>query len=586
MKVLFLIGLGLLSFTQAAHAALPKRLVLAVDGVSYRRMQSLQKGTLTVDENGKAHFVRAFTSFHPVSPMISVFPSESDVSWADILQLVPPRGYQRCYYSYAKNGVQGDSALSDLSGAADYEKSMHWHLEGFIEHLTGFLFPNYAFEEELKEIEASFFKAQNTRNFYAYVISTDDIQHMAGDVIGLLLQLDQLVKNIEQRYTQITGEKLEVVLLSDHGHNEAYPGKRVDVSELLERLHYRLGNSLEGARDVVIPTSGIMNAFKIYNRPELTVQLAHDLLAMEGVDLITYQRGEVRDEVVVINPSGESALIRKKGELFSYTPLKGDPLSYNPLLEQLRAEGKVDSDNFAAKEVWFERTVNHYYPVALERIIRGHQETVMNPAPILVSLKNGYEHVDPLTKNASQIVTTGGTHGGLDTLSSTGILMSNFRPTVPTTTDRLAQQFEGLSDLHAYRLEEGGADVVNANMLLRSSRSEFLQLDQFKKTFAQRGEAFIHLWHPELSGEKTALMIEINNERGPIFRKRFSLSDRILTVGHTGFEIYFPVEKILAPKLKKGMNFYFNATIEKDGQSWPLPELMLEINQHKKVVVY
>src|SRR6516225_5067737 len=61
--------------------ALPRRLVLALDGVSYRDMKALQEGMTYKDAKGKQVHLQAFNEgYFPVSRNVSTFPSTSDVA--------------------------------------------------------------------------------------------------------------------------------------------------------------------------------------------------------------------------------------------------------------------------------------------------------------------------------------------------------------------------------------------------------------------------------------------------------------------------------------------------------------------------
>jgi len=64
-------------------------------------------------------------------------------------------------------------------------------------------------------------------------------------------------------------------------------------------------------------------------------------------------------------------------------------------------------------------TIGHRYPLALERIVRGHTQVTLNPATILISLDNRYAHASWLIKKGSELVRFGGTHGGSMTSTRT-----------------------------------------------------------------------------------------------------------------------------------------------------------------------
>jgi len=564
---------------------------MAVDGVPFQDMANLQNGTWIQSENNSEYY-KGFSQFFPVSKMISVYPSESDVSWADILHLVPPKGYQRYYYSYANNTVVGKSGLSDISELAEYEKSMNWRLEGIIEHLSCFLFPQNSFTDELKTIEDKFFATDDAPIFYAYVISTDDIQHMGGNVLPLLRQLDQMLARVQARYRELIGEKLEIALISDHGNNHSFPGIRVGVEEFLVNHGYKIADKLNDINDVVIPTSGIMNVFKVYADKGHIAPLASELSSLEGVDLITFQLDNAINEVYILKPDGQMAVVHKKTgtDLFSYKAIKGDPLNYQSVLDKLKDANLLQEKNYAHAQDWLQYTIDEYYPMAPERIIRGHQETVLNPSPLIVSLKNGYEHVDPWTKRMSQIVTTGGTHGALDKYSSNGILMTNFSPTQNTSTDRLWKQLGKLPSLHDYHLDQAGIEVVSGELLAKSARNDFIKQEKYVSLFSHQKDGVVHFWFPELkdSPENWKIKIQISDDDELILSKVFSKQkkNRDLVVGAEGVDFYYPLQRILQRRLKSNMKLYFDVTIDNDETQTSIPTFNLETNENSKVVVF
>ena len=72
---------ALSAFVTAEVNALPKRLVVAVDGVSYRDVKALQQGVTYKDPSGKEIHRQGFNEgYFPVSRNVSTFPSTSFAS--------------------------------------------------------------------------------------------------------------------------------------------------------------------------------------------------------------------------------------------------------------------------------------------------------------------------------------------------------------------------------------------------------------------------------------------------------------------------------------------------------------------------
>src|SRR5438045_130651 len=64
---------------------LPRRLVLCLDGVSWRDVKALQEGAAADPQNRSSHLSAFDHGYYPVSRLVSTFPSSSDVAWTEIL---------------------------------------------------------------------------------------------------------------------------------------------------------------------------------------------------------------------------------------------------------------------------------------------------------------------------------------------------------------------------------------------------------------------------------------------------------------------------------------------------------------------
>jgi hypothetical protein len=442
-------------------AALPKRLVLAIDGVSYRDMKALQEGVTCQDSHGKQVHRQAFNDgYFPVSRNVSTFPSTSDVAWTDILGDRPLPGYQRTYFSTAVNSL---FSVNSVTSSMEYERQMDCEVEdGFLRAL-GYVAPLHMFRYELHEMVTHFLESSNkTNTYYAYLRSTDDAQHLSGDILGMLCVLDEQLKQLRAVYRAREGRELEVLILSDHGNNHAGAGRRVEVRAFLKKAGYRFSNSIRSPRDIVMPTAGIESWVEIHNAPAETERLVELLWHLNGVDVLTARTPGQTNRFIVLNAKGERASIEwnPNENSFRYTAESGDPIDYVPVIEALRRKNEVNADGFAPSDAWMCETLTHRYPLALERIARGHTRITQNPATILISLRNDFVHCDWLIKKGSQLVKSGGTHGALDDLNSVGLLLSSFAPTRDTSTSRVAAQFAGFPGLRDFRSQATGADWI------------------------------------------------------------------------------------------------------------------------------
>jgi hypothetical protein len=265
----------------------------------------------------------------------------------------------------------------------------------------------------------------------------------------MLIALDKDLEQLRNEYRRRTGRELEILILSDHGNNRGGAGKRVAIRGFLKKAGYRVGRSIRDQRDVVLPTAGIEAWVEMHNAPGETARLLPLLSRLEGVEILTAPDPEVANRFTVMNWRGERARIDFDPDrnAYLYEALEGDPLNYLPTLLNLRRQHLLDEAGFGSAQVWMNATIEHYYPVALERIVRGHTRLTFNPATILVSLKRGYVHANWFIKLASGLKRCGGTHGGLSDLDSNGIVLSHFAATQDTSGSRVASLFQGFPGL-------------------------------------------------------------------------------------------------------------------------------------------
>jgi len=438
-------------------ASLPARLVLLVDGVSYRDVKALQEGISSKATRGRT--TQAFQhGYFPASRLISTFPSVSDPAWNEILGNPPAPGYQRTYFNEAMgSGV----SLNGVTSTAEYENQMTWQLRGNFRRLASYGSPVRAFRYELSEAIKNFLRSSGQQtNFYALIHSTDSAQHLWGDVNSMLCVLDESLEELRAIYRAREGKELEILILSDHGNNHAGGGKRIVIRHFLRQQGYHIRKALTGPKDVVLPTAGIESWVEIHNSPSETTNLVRLLSQLEGVDLVTAQLPDKANRFIVMSSKGERAVIEwnPQGNSFKYEIETGDPLQYRPVAEALPNQHALESNGFATADAWMAATLTHHYPLALERIVRGHTQVALNPASILISLDNAHVHSGWLIKRGIALVRSGGTHGGLDDINSTGVLLSSFAPTRDTSTSRVAALFDGFKGRRNDRPPENGAE--------------------------------------------------------------------------------------------------------------------------------
>ena len=481
-----------------SQAALPKRLVLALDGVPYRDMKALQEGVTYEDLLGRRFHRQAFhRGYYPVSRMISTFPSASDVAWTEILGDRPLPGYQRTYYSQAANL---EVVQNGVTTSMEYERQMTWQVTGGLLRTLGYVFPRRTFKYEVHELVKNFLQADNQGDtYYALLRSPDDAQHLSADILAMLCTVDEKLQELRATYRAREGRELEILILSDHGNNHAGPPKRVQIRKFLKQAGYRITKSILSPKDIVLPTAGIESWVEIHNSPSATESLAQLLWHLPGVDILTAQDPNHAHRFIVINSKGERAHIEWDPDrnAFRYATDTGDPINYRPVVGALSAKHLLEPDGFAPADAWMAETLAHRYPLALERIARGHTRGALNPATILISLDNAYVHASWFIKLGSDVVRFGGTHGALDDLNSDGIVLSSFAPTHDTSANRIAALYGGFKGVRDYRAGEQGAEWISgkAQPLAAIPRTP---LDQERQRLPDHG-VLLHVWTPHFS---------------------------------------------------------------------------------------
>lgn len=429
--VLLLAGALAAAPARAAVDDLPRRLVIGLDGVSF-------------DDMFAAQSAGAFARFQPVHRLISTFPSISDIAWSEIFQTGPPLGYQRVYVDLDTGRLIG-GGLDPLRPIA-FERRMHLGFDAMTHHVSSYVTPGRAARSELERLERAVFESRGIETFFAYLPAPDALQHVRGDVRRYLRVLDTTLRRLSDAYLERTGVPLDIVLLSDHGHNGVRRARTVDLAGHLRSHGYEVAHRLAGPRDVVFSTDGVSTGVGVFVAPPEAPRLAAVLATLAGIELVTWLDETDPAATRVRDTDGHIARVVQRADgALAYEMAYGDPLGYGPVIAVLCERGQLDGDGFARPEHWLDATLDHQYPNALERIVRGHRDVTRNPAPILLSIEDGYQVANGMVATLSKFRPTGGTHGGLNARNSLGIVMSTFQPTVDAPTHRVADQFGGFA---------------------------------------------------------------------------------------------------------------------------------------------
>jgi hypothetical protein len=478
----------------------PARLVLALDGLDYRDIVAARARGL-------------FASFRAPSRLVSTFPAISDIAWHEILGLAPTPGYQRIYYSNAYQRMIGGTL--DAISPIEYEQRMDVAFGTRLHHLSAYLASDVVARNELTDATREFFSFAGRRTVYVYNVGPDALQHMKGDLPGYLAHLDARLTALQASYRERTGRELEIVLLSDHGHNQAPGAAFLPVTKTLTDAGYTVGTTVRRSTDVAFSVDGVTTAFGVFAHPDSVPSVARLLGALAGVELVStrmgdssfsLQRGTVRAQIDWRHDA--------RGDAYRYVPLTGDPIDHAPIVARMREDGVLDGDGFADAATWTRYSATAAYPVAVVRIARGHTMVTRNPAPILVSAALTHRVGLGIASVTERVVSLGGTHGALSMPGSLGVLMTTFADTHDDLTATVRAQLDGFSDLPRAKLPGSGVRVTSLRALAQDPRG--LYRDVVPAPTRADGAPALEVWlAPEqvtFAGDSGVFFVEVRHQ--------------------------------------------------------------------------
>lgn len=382
-----------------------------------------------------------FRLFAPPSRVISPFPVMTDLSLSEFFGTSPSPGVESLYYD--GHELQGGYLNYAAEGNAGWNRYANYHMIHFI-HAVAYLQPWPWFNHELGKIQRLFYESSENP-FIGYAVTPSAIgAHFGRD--GHQTALIKLDRFCQAVMYHLRG-KVEITLMSDHGHN-LMPSRRIPLSDLLKAFGYHVTEKLKGPEDVVVPEFGVVTCSAIYTQSAGSV--ARDLVGVEGIELTMCKEG---DRIAVRSRTG-LAHIWKGTSGYGYTCEWGDPLELLPILDRLRGDGLVLPDGTINDQVLFEATRAHRYPDGVHRVWRSFHGLMTHTPDVLISVQDGWH-----TGSAMQtkMVNISATHGGLGDLSSLGFVMS----TLGRVPDYVRMQ-DLLRELRAlgvpFRVEEPVAD--------------------------------------------------------------------------------------------------------------------------------
>lgn len=399
-------------FSPAGQAPF-KRVVLGMDGLPWRIVKPL------MEREG------LFKGFHTPARMVSVYPSLSSISWNTLLGLPAEPGYQAVYFSNRQSKTMGVT-LRKMKGSR-FQTRMHHRHKGIIGHALAYVLPYRLGTRQIEHMLHEMVEHEGSRTAFLYAYQTDPIAHMDGqeNLEKVIRDIDRYVSELMANYEAKYGEKLEVVIVSDHGHT-LVSGELVKLSKHLKQFGWEVKKKVEADNHCAFSTAGILSSIALHCREAMEDDLAAKVVSMEGVDVATFDR-QGRFQYIYSSRGVGRFTYDPSLDGYAYQVLMGrDPIGYQAVYAKLAEEGKVTQLGFASGRDLLVATMDHPYPDAAHRIRIGHNELVRNPANVVVSLRPGYENGAGLVKFTAGMRGRSGTHGGLDDVNSVGTFMTNY----------------------------------------------------------------------------------------------------------------------------------------------------------------
>lgn len=398
-----------------ANQVQPRTLFIALDGVDYDLVKEL-------------HDEGHFQNFLAPIPFISTFPSDTTLGFTGILQPLnvgQVLGYEVRFYSYKDNKVVGGTPFDIYKFPIKYKYFFDSFRHQMHEKAIMYMFPGMAGKQDLVNAEKVLYETDK-KILMTYLGGTDGFSHILGRgrTKKFLVFMDDFLKRMQERYENEKGEKLRIVLFSDHGFRHGRL-KTVSLGEIKRKFrehNFRLTSHIESETDAVVVPFGLLSAGVMYAPKTHRTAMAHLLADVEGIDIVFWHNDSDKT-IFMKNSAGLEARFEYDGlKRYRYIIGSGDPLGYASVLQN----NGYHTDQWLSDATWKSLTAELHYPDVGFRLYDAIFNLVENPASILFSNKENYQ----FGSTAARIGTWAkfghkGTHGGLFRETTWGVAMSN-----------------------------------------------------------------------------------------------------------------------------------------------------------------
>ena len=177
-------------------------------------------------------------------------------------------------------------ALSAIS-PIEYEERMDYAFDTRFHHLGAYLISWPVARREVDTDVEHILSSRGRRTVYLYNVGPDALQHTRGAIAPYLDHLDAKLTELQSRYRARTGRALEIVVLSDHGHNRGLDAHFVPITEALAAHGFTAARAVTAPNQIAFGVDGVTTGFGVFTYPDSVQRMAALLADAPGVEPVT-----------------------------------------------------------------------------------------------------------------------------------------------------------------------------------------------------------------------------------------------------------------------------------------------------------
>ena len=295
-----------------------------------------------------------FRWFDPPQKMIAPFPSMTQVCYSDVLHCPPLRRHLRPVLRPAHAGEAGRQWDRIWGHELPYERRLTYRAD-FLGQALAYLEPDDWYEAEL-ERPAGRWSESPDRVTIAYIGSASSMVCKYGKPGA-----ERVLDGARQLCLQLLYERrgaIKISMMADHGHNYT-PSKNVPLEQYLTEAGFHPADRIHEPERL---RRGHQRPGDLRRRPHAPAR-GRGQGAVRRTRRSSWRSTSRATAPILRTARGAAAVECRRGRL-RYVPLDADVLGYGPVIERLKAEGKMDADGYAGDEAWFRR---HPRPTLAQR---------------------------------------------------------------------------------------------------------------------------------------------------------------------------------------------------------------------------